>query len=190
MKNPKFLVVLLSAITLQSCFKADGDPLPTSGENSFIALVNGFPFLAEDVFKFTSTYYGITAYENDKTWELTFRNSSRGDIHIYLYKVTEPGNYIVGKADGDLVYFSDSDDESSVSISDETGSAFGVAYFSNSPQNNEIIEITKIQGDSIIVGEFDRITLSSPGNPNDKTILSQGKFNINLSTLNKEEFSQ
>lgn len=181
MENFKFLTVLLIAITLQSCFKDDGDPLPTSGENSFSVKLNGEQFVAEDVRKFTSIYYGIKASVHNKNWLLRFSNSSNRTIYVYLHEIEEVGYYAVG-ADDNLF----SDRESSISSILIGNSNLNVLYGTNF-ELNEKIEITKIQGDSIIIGGFDKITLSNPENPEDKVILTNGKFNINRATLNKND---
>ena len=178
----KFFAVLLLAITLQSCFKEDGDPLPTSGENSFTAKLNGEEYVAEDVTRYGRIYHGITAFVHDKNWLLTFSNSSDIIILISLHKVEEVGHYDVGIDEN--FFFDRESNISSVSV--RTGKV-GLEYHTIFPELDEKIEITKIEGDSIIIGEFDKITLSDPDNPDKKIILTEGKFNINLATLNEDE---
>lgn len=182
MINFKFLTVFLIAITFQSCFKDDGDPLPTSGENSFSVKLNGEQFVAEDVWKFTSIYYGITAYVNNKSWLLRFSNSSDRTIIIYLHEVEEVGFYDVGTND----YLFPESETAISSIIVRTGN-LDIEYHTNFPELKEKIEITKIEGDSIIIGKFEKITLSDAGNPDKKIILTDGKFNINRATLNKND---
>ncbi len=187
MKPLTKIFLFLISIILQSC--SAEDPLPTSGENSFIAKLDGTRFITEDVRKFATTNYGITADVFDNTWLLVFSNSSKRNIYIYIYifKVNETGSYAVGKSDGDLVYYLESDDQTSVSISDGTGSTTGVAFASGLSSTEDFIKITQIEGDSIIIGEFEKITLTDPENPNNSAILTDGKFNINRNTLNKPE---
>lgn len=182
MRNFKFLTVLLIAITLQSCFKDDGDPLPTSGENSFSVKLNGRQFVAEDVRKFKNITYGITAYVNNKNWLLTLSNSSDISILISLHEIEEIGYYDVGIDEN--FFFDNESNISSILI--RTGN-LNVEYHTIFPELNEKIRITKVQGDSIIIGEFDKITLSDPDNPEKKVILTSGKFNINRTTLNQNE---
>ena len=184
MGKMKFLAVLLFAITLQSFFKDEGDPLPTSGENSFTAKLNWKQFVAEDVSPAWHNFYGITASEHDKIWLLKFSNSSDLSLYFYLPEVKEAGYYNVGEADDNLSFFDTKDFQPSVLIDNGSGD---VIYHTNSPGLNETIEITKIEGDSIIIGEFDKITLSDPDNPDKKVILTDGKFNINLATLNEQD---
>lgn len=180
MRNLKFWVISFFVITFQSCFKDDGDPLPTSGENSFNARLNGEQFTAEDVWKWPRTYYGINASVHDNNWLLRFSNSSSLIIFISLHKVEEVGYYEVGIDEN--FFFDHESNISSVLI--RTGNV-EVKYHTNFPELNEKIEITKIEGDSIIIGEFEKITLSDPDNPNKKVILTNGKFNINRTTLNQ-----
>ena len=187
MKIIKLLTILFVALIIKSCTPDEGSLRPTRGENSFSAKINGKQFMAEDVEEFANTTYGISAYENNKTWQLTFRNSSKLDIYFYLYQVNEEKNYLVGDADGDLVYYLESDDETSVSISDGTGYNTGVAFSSDSSGADQFITITDVQGDSIIIGQFKKLTLSDPKNPNNKTILTDGFFNINRNTLNNRD---
>ena len=182
MRNFKPLVVLLLTITLQSCFVDDGDPLPTSGENSFTAKLNGKQFVAEDVTKYGRTYHGITAFVRDKNWLLTFSNSSDPIILISLHKVEEAGNYDVGIDEN--FFFDGESNISSVSV--RTGKV-GLEYQTTFPELDERIEVFEIEGDSIIIGEFDKITLSDPDNPEKKVILTDGKFKINLATLNEHD---
>jgi hypothetical protein len=86
-----------------------------------------------------------------------------------------------------LVYYLENDDETSVSISDGTGSTTGVAFTSGLSTIEQFIKITQIEGDSIIIGEFEKISLIDPENPNNTVILTDGKFNINRNTLNQRE---
>ena len=187
MKIIKLLTILFVVLIIKSCTPDDGTPRPTRGENSFSAKINGKQFMAEDVEKFANTTYGINAYENNKTWKLTFRNSSKQDIYFYLYEVDKTKDYLIGQSDGDLVYYLEGDDETSVSISDGTGYNTGVAFSSGSSDSNEFITITEVLGDSIIIGQFEKITLSDPNNPNNKAVLTDGHFNINRNTLNKRD---
>ena len=116
MKIIKLLTILFVVLIIKSCTPDDGTPRPTRGENSFSAKINGKQFMAEDVEEFANTTYGISAYENNKTWQLTFRNSSKQDIYFYLYEVDEKKDYLIGQSDGDLVYYQEEDDETSKKI--------------------------------------------------------------------------
>ena len=127
MANFRFLFILLLASTLQSCFGED--ELPTSGENSFTAKLNGKQFIAEDVDRFASISYGIQASVHDKNWLLTFSNSSDLKILISLHQVEEAGNYDIGT--DELFFFDGESTISSVSV--RAGEA-GREYHTYSPE--------------------------------------------------------
>lgn len=183
MKPLTKIFVFLISIMLPSC--SAEDPLPTSGENSFIANLNGEKFVAEDIHKFPSgTKYGLSVYKNEKIWLLTVNNSSALTLYFYLYEITGSGNYMIGEADNNLSFFDNNDNQTSVLIGD---GSLNVLFLTKAIDATEYIKITKVQGDSIIVGEFEKITLTDPENPNNKTILTNGKFNINTNTLNQPE---
>lgn len=175
----KCLFLLLLAITFQSCSK--DDELPTSDENSFTVKLNGERFVAEDVDRFLMDNYVFSDNGIDKNRFLTFRNSSDIVLVINLRKLEGIGNYEVGIDESFL-----SDRESAKSSVAVGTREMGVEYHTYSPELNEKIEITEI-GDNFIVGEFDRITLSDPDNPDDTVILTEGRFDINRPTLNSEE---
>ena len=181
MKDFKFVFLIITLIAFQSCTPDEGTPRPTSGENSFTAKINGEQFIAVDIWKFKRIDHGITAYENGKTWLLSFRNSSKTTIYFYLPDIEGVDYYNVGVADDNLSFFDNRDTQTSVLMANSNSE---VIYNSNSPDLNEKITIKEVQGDSIIIGEFEHITLSNPENPEDTIIITEGKFNINRATLN------
>ncbi len=177
------IILLIFTVYLNSC--SVEDPLPTSGENSFFAKLNGKRFVAEDIHIFPSgTKYGLTAYTHENSWLLNVKNTSTNSLYIYINQVTEPGNYLIEDPDMDF--------PNQIPVIAPTSAIIGngsldVLYLTKGLQPNEFIKITAVQGDSIIIGEFDKITLTDPENPNNKTILTDGKFNINTNTLNQPE---
>ncbi|MCM8571143.1 hypothetical protein NE848_17235 [Gramella jeungdoensis] len=180
MKLVKIISILIIFI---SCSKDDGIDLNETGENSFSVKINGKKFIPEDVKLFLNIDYGIKAYTNNNTWHLTFSDSEQKDIHFYIKDVTAGGKYQIGKLKGDLNFYTPEDDETAVGIADGSGTVRGVAYGSESGQQ-QFIEIIEVKGDSILIGQFDQIILQNPNNQNDKVSLTEGKFNINRSTLN------
>lgn len=183
MKPHLIIFILLVSLTLHSC--SPEDPLPTSGENSFIAQLNGENYIAEDVHHFPSgTKYGLSAYESENIWLLTVRNKSAQTLYFYLSEITESGDYLIGEADENLSFFDNKDHHTSVLIGDGN---LDVSFLTKAAGTKEFITITKVQGDSIILGKFDKITLTDPENPNNTVILRNGKFNINRNTLNQLE---
>jgi hypothetical protein len=183
MKPLTIIFVFLISIILHSC--AAEDPLPTSGENSFITQLNGKRYVAEDIHVFPSgTKYGLSVYKNEKIWLLTVNNSSALTLYFYLYEITGSGDYMIGEADENLSFFDNEDNQTSVLIGD---GSLDVLFLTKAIDATEYIKITEVQGDSIIIGEFEKITLTDPENPNNTAILTDGKFNINLNTLNQPE---
>jgi hypothetical protein len=183
MKTLRLLLTFLITVTLNSC--SAEDPLPTSGENSFSAKLNGKRFVAEDVTIFPSgTYYGLRTYVRNNSWELTVTNSSRKIIYIYISGVNEPSSYLVKDGDSNVISPNPAETPTSVVI---RNSSLDLLFVSSLQNENEFIKITQIEGDSILIGEFEKITLIDPENPNNKAILTNGKFNINRNTLNQPE---
>ena len=183
MKPLTIIFVFLISIMLNSC--SAEDPLPTSGENSFNAKLNGKRFVAEDVTIFPSgTYYGLRTYVRNNSWELTVTNSSRKIIYIYISGVNEPSSYLVKDGDSSVISPNPAETPTSVVI---RNSSLDLLFVSSLQNENEFIKITQIEGDSILIGEFEKITLTDPENPNNTVILTNGKFSINRNTLNQPQ---
>jgi hypothetical protein len=182
MKLLKSIFVVFTII-LYSC--SAEDQLPTNGENSFFARLDGKKFVAEDITTFPSgTYYGLRAYVRNNSWELTITNTSRKIIYIYINSVNEPSSYFIKDGDSNVISPNPADTPTSAVL---RNSSLDLLYVSSLKNEDEFIKITKIKGDSILIGKFEKITLIDPDNPNNKTILRDGKFNINLNTLNQLE---
>lgn len=184
LKINKLIMLLIFVTLLKSCDKDEGIDLPQIGENSFTAKVDGKTFIPEDVKLFTNVDYGIYAYVNKETWHLVFSNSEQKDIHIYIKEVKGPGEYTIGSLDGDLNFYTNTDTESAVAIADGSGSVTGVGYSSKS-NFQQIITIARVEDENILIGSFEKLTLVAPNNNSDHKILTDGKFNINISTLNQ-----
>ena len=184
MKTLTIFFVFLLSIILHSC--SAEDPLPTSGENSFVASLNGKLFVAEDRIHFSNggTKYGLRAYVRDNSWELSVTNTSGKIIFFYIHNVVEPESYLI--EEGERIVIMPNPAETPTSVVIRNGS-LDLLFISDSQIENEYIRITRVQGDSILIGEFDKITLTDPENPNNKTILTDGKFNINTNILNQPE---
>jgi len=177
------IVLLILLASLNSC--SAEDPVPTNGKNSFVAKLDGKRFVADDIHIFPSgTKYGLTAYTHENSWLLNVKNTSNNSLYIYINQVTEPGNYLIEDPDMDF--------PNQIPVIAPTSAIIGngsldVLYLTKSTQTNEYIKIDKVQGDSILIGEFKKITLTDPENPDNKTIFTDGKFNINTNTLNQPE---
>lgn len=181
----KYLRILFIAfpIILYSC--SAEDTIQTNGENSFFAKLGEQKIVAKNIHKFPSgTSYGLKAHIVENSWSIKVKNGSSQNFYIYINEVTERGNYLLKDPDTNFPDQLPNEVPTSVIIGD---GSLNVLYLTKGLQSNEYIKITKIQGDSIIIGEFDKITLTDPENSNNKTILTNGKFNINRNTLNQLE---
>ncbi|MFN4763657.1 hypothetical protein ACKGJN_11075 [Gillisia sp. Q332] len=183
MKSIKILFIILVSIFLNSC--DSGDPLPTSGENSFVATLNGERFVAENRINFSNggTRYGLQVYVRENSWELSVSNTSGKTIYFYIHNVFEPNLYLIEEGERNIIGPNPAETPTSVVI---RNGSLDLLFISDSQIENEYIRITRVQGDSILIGEFEKITLIDPENPNNKAILREGKFNINIATLNKD----
>ena len=183
MKPLTIIFVFLISIILHSC--SAEDPLPTSGVNSFIAQLNGERFVAENKIHFPGgTKYGLNSSFRNNSWELSVSNTSDKTIYFYINNVFEPNSYLIEEGDRNVVRPNPAETPTSVVI---RNSSLDLLFISGSQTENEYIRIMRVQGDSILIGEFKKITLIDPEDPNNTAILSDGKFNINRNTLNQQE---
>ncbi|WP_424493370.1 hypothetical protein [Salinimicrobium sp. GXAS 041] len=179
--------IFLFSIVLKSCSKDDGVDLPGTGENSFRAKIEDRIFIPEDVHKFIGTTHGILCNVQENSWHMTFRNSSKKNIHIYLKDVNGPGKYRIGKLDDDFIFFTPTDTESAIGISNGEDNYYGVA-FASSNLHEQYLEVTKVEGDSIIIGSFKEIILKNQNNPEKIVKLTKGQFHINTNNLNPPNY--
>ncbi len=177
------IVLLILLASLNSC--SIKDPVPTSGEKSFVAKLDGKRFVAEDRLHFPSgTIHGLHLYVRNNSWGLTITNSSGIILYIYINEVNEPGNYLIKDGNRNVISPDPAETPTSAVIRNRS---LNLLFVTSMPNENEYIKIIKVQGDSIIIGEFEKIILTDPENPDNKTILTDGKFNINRNTLNQPE---
>lgn len=174
--------LVLILLLLGSCLKDDVPDYPRTGENSFYTEINGNPYIPENAPKFLITVHGISALENNKIWQLSFSNRSNKDLHIYLRNIDGIGQYRIYELEEDLHSITPSDYVSAIGLTDGSGNfAYG-----SPPDIEQFIQITKISGDSILIGNFDNIILNNFQDSKDQIILTKGRFNINRSTLNRK----
>lgn len=174
--------IVLIILLICSCSKNDEPDFPSTGENSFYTEINGKAYIPENTRKFLITVYGISALENNKIWQLRISNRSNKDLHIYLRNIEGIGQYKIYKLEDDLPSITPEVYVSAMGLTDGTGN---FAYGSTS-DIEQFIQITKISGDSILIGKFEKIILKNPVDPNDKIILTNGRFNINRNTLSRK----
>lgn len=182
MKSIKILFIILASIFLYSC--SVENPLPTRGENSFFARLNGEKYIPKDYQSFPyPTNHGIAAGKKDSTWIIVVDNRTDQRIYIYLHAVEQSGNYLIQQVEQEYPNQFPREPPTSVFIR-ESVSTF---YFPEEEESPEYIKITDVQ-DSLLIGEFQKITLTDPENPTKKVLLTDGKFHINLTTLNKSNY--
>lgn len=180
MKSIKALFIILGVIFLNSC--SAEDPVPTSGENSFFARLNGEKYIPKNFTHFPSgTRYGLNVNKREGGWYINVDNRTEENIYLSLEGVEQPGNYLVKKVD--LEY------PNQIPWRRPTSAIIGnpgvIFYLTKEEGSPEYIKITKVQ-DSLIIGEFQKITLTDPENPDNKALLTDGSFHINLVTLNED----
>lgn len=180
MKFIKILFILLAGIVLHSC--SVDDDIPTSGENSFFARLNGEKYIPKNFHHFPSgTNYGLKARKRNGAWHIDVDNRTDKNIYILIDGVEQPGNYLIQNVDLEFPNQMPRIRPTSVII----GNPGLIFYLTKEEVSPEYIKITEVQ-DSLIIGEFQKITLTDPEDPNKKTLLTEGRFNINLTTLNKD----
>lgn len=180
MKFIKILFIVLTGILLHSC--SVEDDLPTSGENSFFARLNGEKYVPKNIHRFPSgTQYGLKARKRDGAWYIDVDNRTDKSIYILIDGVEQPGNYLIQNVDLEYPNQIPRVRPTSVIIGDWNS----IFYLTKKEENNEYIKITDVQ-DSLLIGEFQKITLTDPENPRNKVHITDGRFNINLTTLNKD----
>ena len=179
----KFINILLTFFIFSLLLSCSAeDDVATNGENSFYALLNGEQYIPKNFHHFPSgTQYGLKAGKRDGAWHINVSNRSDQNIYIVINEVQEAGNYLVQNVDLEYPDQIPQTRPTSVII----GNPGRIFYITKEEPTPEYIRITEIQ-DSLITGEFEKITLTNPENSNEMITLQAGRFNINLTTLNKD----
>lgn len=178
MKFIKVLIVVLPLFLFCSC--SVEDDLPTSGENSFFARLDGKKYIPKNFHHFPSgTFYGLTANKKDNAWYIEANNRTDKSIRIVIDQVTAPGNYLIENVDLEFPNQLPRERPTSIIISNP-----GLIYYLTKKESDpEYIKILKVE-DSLIIGEFQSVTLTDPTTPDNKVLITDGRFHINLTTLN------
>lgn len=174
MKSIKTLFIILAGIFFHSCTVEE----PTSGENSFFARVNGEKYIPKTSFHFPApASHGLQVSKEDSTWHIIVNNQTDKRIHVFLNDIEQPGTYLIENVELESPTLIPRKIPTSVII-DESRKL----YPPKEEVGPEYIKITEVQ-DSLIIGEFQKITLTDPENPSKTILLTDGRFNINLATL-------
>lgn len=173
-----YLYVLL--VLLLSCSKDESAP-PITQENAFSCKVNGELFVPKDHRAFLITIQGIQVFVKDSTnW--TFILNDYDELYIHLTSVVKTGKYSLSQSDGDRDFFNDTQNASEFHL---RPSKSGAAYVST-PVSGDV-EVLELELGKRIVLKFDKLVLQDMDDPAKTLELTDGKLNINLETLNKEE---
>lgn len=160
------------ALVICSCEKNDDLVAPSiTEENSFSCKIGDELFVAQPNGGFLQ-FPGISVI--GPNWVIKLRNASNDDIYINLTK-NEPDNTIqIHKADGDQDFLYD--DQNSVELVWRDN-----IYVSH--ENTGFINITEWENDRKLIFEFDELKLYDENNPTETIILTEGKLNINLTSM-------
>lgn len=168
---PIFLF-LLSA----SCNNDDNTVPPITEENTFSCKIDGELFVPNDYGGFPITQHGINARISNNNWTIILSNGSI-DIYLYLANLQEVGNYELSLSDGNADFLGETENAAEVDLENITGTSHISTNVSGS------IQVLEIEPKQKTVMKFDKITLVDKEKPEDIIILSEGKLNINLETL-------
>ncbi|QTE24296.1 hypothetical protein [Polaribacter cellanae] len=179
--------LFLFALTLSNCEKNDPQdqlpPITQTGENTFGCIINGEVLIPQNGKGSLSVTpkRGITAkYLSNNNFIIdagNFKDSNGNRIYIYIYNLTSTGVYNFELSNG------------------ESTSTFEPLYphcWSIISQNSKYISdintgtitITRFDN-NIISGVFSKLTLVNIDSPNDIIEITNGRFDINLNTVNK-----
>lgn len=177
----KILYILVCLILVVSSCKKDDDVIapPITAENTFSCKINGETFIPEDHGGFPIVQKGIIVeiFPESSNWIFQLRNSNK-DIYIYIVNVLETGNYEIQVADGDGDFLFDTNNAVEASV---TG-FFPPTHVSTNISGN--IEVIELDVDQRIILQFEELELVNPDDSSDIIVLTDGKLNINLETLN------
>lgn len=179
MKNLFFLLLISTFLSCGNDDEAVEQPPQISEENTFSCKIDGELFVAETFSRFPNTFPGIIAgvLSGTNNWTIMLRNSDNV-IHIYITEVVDTGNYIIKFSDGDSFFFGET----------ETVVEFGRDSSSSSTHHSidgsGIININELVVNLKLIATFNEILLVSNDNPQETVILTEGKLNINLESLN------
>ena len=196
----KFFLILLTTFSLICCNKDEDKtpieqlpPATTTGANTAGCIINGKIIIPKNgTPDFIGTPYGLRLSvginfwpnKNDY-WQLEIANkndSNTGGIILWVKNMfTGNGDYIVGQSNGELN--SDGPNNNQIIVGIKVNGV-NKTYWSST--NSGIIKITRSDlatGISIYSGTFS-CTLYNKDNPSETIQVTDGRFDINVATLN------
>ena len=197
-----FLLLLLATLTLSCCSKDDNTtqdqlpPITTTGANTAGCIINGKVLIPKNGVNSTSGYpvYGLTTGAGvnfnspiigDDYWYINIVNlrSTGKDYWIYIHlndAIMGIGNYIVGQSNND--FFADGPNNPEIIVRETNNGISGTTYISGS--NAGTITITRFDYSNGIYSGIFNATLYNKDIPSEKIQVTDGRFDINLVTLN------
>lgn len=184
MKN--LILILLISISFCACNKDDDNTIPPiTQENSFSCFINGDLLLPKDRIGFPTQADGIRVdlYPDSNDWRLQFSDhDTHRSVTIFLKNVVTTGAY--------KVFALDAEDFGALILEDTKVQYYDTELnelFVSTEATGSII-VTELDVNSRIVLTFDRLVLDGlalDGTVNNDTlVVTDGKANINLETLN------
>ena len=184
LKTVLFLTILLGL----SCSNNDDPqeqlpPITQNGANTFGCIINGEVLIPKDGIGIPQPRGLTIARRPNKNFIIDAANlkDTSGDrIYIYIYNLTSTGTYSFGLSNGeeDLTFKPDFPYCWVRTFDTTTG---GIRYFSNTDSGT--ITITKLDTVNKIVSGTFRLTVFNKDNPHETIEISDGRFDINWSTI-------
>ena len=179
---------LLFAIIFYNCENNDPQdqlpPITQTGANTFGCIINGEVLIPKNS-NGVPNAKGLEAYYKDnKTFILDANNysNSNGRLYIYIYDLNSEGNTSLELSEGlSSFHFEPNYSHLWCRVYDQTEG--NNIYISTT--DSGAIEITRFDViNNIISGVFDNLTLVNINDSNDIIEIKEGRFDINLLTVN------
>ena len=196
--------ILFFFLALASCSKDSntvGDELPPitqTGANTAGCIINGKVLIPKNTINSLSGYpvYGLTTGAGvnfnapiigDDYWYIKIANlrSTGKDYWIYIHlNDTKIGlsNYIVGQSN--VEFFADGPNNPAIIVRETNNGISGTTYISGS--NAGTISVTRFDYSNGIYSGIFNATLYNKDNPSEIIQVTDGRFDINLATLNSK----
>ena len=173
----KSIILLLNIliISFYSCKKEDDIPAPPiTAENTFSCKMDEELFVPKRNGGFIR-FPGIIVITNEDNWHLILNNGEK-ELHIYLANLNRIGNYNISDSDGNKDFFNET--SNAVEL-DDTSELYYI-----SKEDSGLIEVIELEQGKRLIFQFDEIKLYNMNNRNHFIMLTDGKLNLNLVTLN------
>ena len=201
----KIILLLLTTVILSSCTKNDTTPpevpkdqlpaITTTGANTAGCIINGKVIIPKNGVNGISgsTVYGLKYVVGpnfglpnfDDTFSLTIINLKEKGVSYWIYihindMTIGDGIYNVEQSNGE---FLNSPNNPHIIVRETFDGVSGKTFISGS--NSGIINISRFDYNSKIISGIFNCTLYNKDNPSEKIQVTDGRFDINLLTLNQ-----